>query len=511
MEGTAGVGRSESHSITVDPSIGPISSNPARAPSSSTSKAMKVGRRKVRKIRKEASSSRSVQFGKRQERRTSSSEKRIAEQVVSNLKSLEDGYDDSSSDEEEEDGQTTTTTTTMTTTTTTRGSNMREGQALADRVTSSSSPSSPLHKRGTSEHNGSSSPPGVLRPSSYANRSSDGQQGKSFNALRFTSTPRSTFDLGSVDLAIAPDTLRTAGATTTPCLSSSSSAPSIARAVPDVGRVIPAGHKKGNAAERCALAGADDSESEAQVLASSPQGAALQQQQATGAPPHVVMDPPNAGDDENSADKQMPQNNQRQSSLFKSHPKTPAGVTRVRSATFPDVDLSTNDIFSPNNISQGACLEKFGYAPGEIVNKLSLEHVISEHEDRLIRFLLARDDRKTLENLMFIENNGVTKESIGKFREDLSIHLDKFKNSPVSKGKVGSRLFFDATDENIPPERPDTAIPKEVNPNPVPFKLVIHKVLVKIAMRLRQLGPNSNREKVRKRVFVLSCYFPFCQ
>ena len=53
-----------------------------------------------------------------------------------------------------------------------------------------------------------------------------------------------------------------------------------------------------------------------------------------------------------------------------SHPKTPSGVKRLPTSS---VDATTNDIFSPANISQGACLDKFGYAPGEIVNKLFLE------------------------------------------------------------------------------------------------------------------------------------------
>ena len=104
-----------------------------------------------------------------------------------------------------------------------------------------------------------------------------------------------------------------------------------------------------------------------------------------------------------------------------------------------NIDTITNDIFSPNNISQGACLEKFGYAPGEIVNKLFLEHAISQNEDRLIRYLLARDDRKTLENLMYIETAGITKESIGNFRQHLGRHLHDFKNSPMAKGGMGSR------------------------------------------------------------------------
>lgn len=99
------------------------------------------------------------------------------------------------------------------------------------------------------------------------------------------------------------------------------------------------------------------------------------------------------------------------------HPKTPSGVKRLPPRS---VDTRTNDIFSPANISQGACLDKFGYAPGEIVNKLYLEHAITEYEDRLIRYLLARDDRRTLENLMMIETGGITKENILRFREHLA-------------------------------------------------------------------------------------------
>ncbi|GMH68473.1 hypothetical protein TL16_g04939 [Triparma laevis f. inornata] len=165
------------------------------------------------------------------------------------------------------------------------------------------------------------------------------------------------------------------------------------------------------------------------------------------------------------------------------------------------------------NISQGACLDKFGYAPGEIVNKLYLEHAITEHEDRLIRYLLARDDRRTLENLMMIETGGITKENILRFREHLAKHLTNFRDSPMAKAGVGNGLFFDEGGENSDggpgsphraPERPDTAMPKDdesltgENPQPmIPFSSVIHKVLVKIAMRLRELGPTTdNREKV---------------
>jgi nicotinic acid mononucleotide adenylyltransferase len=61
--------------------------------------------------------------------------------------------------------------------------------------------------------------------------------------------------------------------------------------------------------------------------------------------------------------------------------------------------------------------------------------------------------------------------------------------------------------------RPNTALPTDPDPKPtdsiepvVPFKLVIHKVLVKIALRLRELGPNCKREKV---ILVGSgCYNP---
>lgn len=84
-------------------------------------------------------------------------------------------------------------------------------------------------------------------------------------------------------------------------------------------------------------------------------------------------------------------------------PKTPAGVHRTKPPGALDPDPTTSDIFSPNNISQGACLEKFGYAPGEIVNKLFSEHVISAREDRVVRYLLAHDDRQMLGFLMMIE------------------------------------------------------------------------------------------------------------
>ena len=59
--------------------------------------------------------------------------------------------------------------------------------------------------------------------------------------------------------------------------------------------------------------------------------------------------------------------------------------------------------------------------------------------------------------------------------------------------------------EDVAPERPDTAIPRDdssvgsggENSQPmVPFQSFIHKVLVKIALRLRELGPSSTREKV---------------
>ena len=93
------------------------------------------------------------------------------------------------------------------------------------------------------------------------------------------------------------------------------------------------------------------------------------------------------------------------------------------------IDPTTSDIFSPHNISQGACLEKFGYAPGEIVNKLYSEHVINEHEDRMIRYLLARDDKNILSCLIWIESNGITKKTIERFRKELKLNLEVSKMS----------------------------------------------------------------------------------
>ena len=260
-------------------------------------------------------------------------------------------------------------------------------------------------------------------------------------------------------------------------------------------------------------------------------------------------------------------------------PKTPAGVNRTKPPGQDEPDKTTSDIFSPHNISQGACLEKFGYAPGEIVNKvrsaqntsrllhipksnrllqLFSEHVISEHEDRLIRYLLARDDKNTLACLIWIESNGITKKTIEKFRNDLKFNLNNFKNSPQKEGHSG--LFFNSGDDdsNEEPVRPDTAMdlsytsedmnkenelhmtvddvnrdidnfqnrnsnsnsnsnnnnnnnnnssnnnsnnnnnnnnPPSSIPQTIPFQNLIHKVLVKIATRLRELGP-STRQKV---------------
>ena len=198
-------------------------------------------------------------------------------------------------------------------------------------------------------------------------------------------------------------------------------------------------------------------------------------------------------------------------------PKTPAGVTRLKQPSYPSVDLSTTDIFSPNNISQGACLEKFGYAPGEIISKLVLEKIINENEDRLIRYLLARDDRVLLSHLITFETNGITKDTISGFRSWLAQHIGEFRSSPVHKQKRAQAGVFDDDDENddevSAPERPNTALPTEPDSKPtdaiapvVPFKSVIHKVLVKIALRLRELGPNCKREKV---ILVGSgCYNP---
>jgi len=195
-------------------------------------------------------------------------------------------------------------------------------------------------------------------------------------------------------------------------------------------------------------------------------------------------------------------------------PKTPAGVTRLQQPRYPDADLTTSDIFSPNNISQGACLEKFGYAPGEIISKLVLEKIINENEDRLMRYLLSRDDRTLLSHLITFETNGITKDTIGRFRHWLGQHIRNFRNSPVHKSKRGLGGFFEEDkEEDVAPERPNTAIPFDPNLTPtddnepvVPFSLIIHKVLVKIAMRLRELGLNSGREKV---ILVGSgCYNP---
>jgi len=165
-----------------------------------------------------------------------------------------------------------------------------------------------------------------------------------------------------------------------------------------------------------------------------------------------------------------------------------------------EVDTTTNDIFSPNNISQGACLEKFGYAPGEIVNKLSHEHVINEQEDRVIRYLLARDDRRLLENLIYIENNGITKASIERFRSHLDKHLNTIMTSPAGRrrSESGNNFFGEADgDENKPPERPDTALPpKEEGESLVgtmagseeaeqekPFQVILHKVRASVCIR----------------------------
>ena len=136
-------------------------------------------------------------------------------------------------------------------------------------------------------------------------------------------------------------------------------------------------------------------------------------------------------------------------------PKTPAGVTRLKMPSYPSVDLTTTDIFSPNNISQGACLEKFGYAPGEIISKLVLEKIINENEDRLIRYLLARDDRVLLSHLISFETNGITKDTISGFRQWLEGHIGEFRNSPVHKKKrAQAGVFDDEEDEqSMAPER----------------------------------------------------------
>jgi nicotinic acid mononucleotide adenylyltransferase len=195
--------------------------------------------------------------------------------------------------------------------------------------------------------------------------------------------------------------------------------------------------------------------------------------------------------------------------------KTPAGVSRVPQPSLRVEGAKTSDIISKQNLSQGACLEKFGYAPGEIVNKLCHEHVINEQEDRVIRYLLARDDRNLLENLIYIENNGITKASIERFRRHLDVHLGAVIKSPVARrrSESGQNFFGEPNisdngdsnnsasfEENKAPERPNTALPAKEDGDPeetkAPFQIVLHKVLAKIALRLKELGPNNTRQKV---------------
>eukprot|EP00518_Triparma_eleuthera_P016652 CAMPEP_0197550970 /NCGR_PEP_ID=MMETSP1320-20131121/4384_1 /TAXON_ID=91990 /ORGANISM="Bolidomonas sp., Strain RCC2347" /LENGTH=752 /DNA_ID=CAMNT_0043111405 /DNA_START=129 /DNA_END=2384 /DNA_ORIENTATION=- len=375
------------------------------------------------------------------------------------------------------------------------------------------------------------SPPGVLRPSSFGNsrsslvaggerKSASGSRKTSFSSnssrtetnspIPFAPPGSESHILGAVDFArvglVGVETKGDLGtsSTVTTLVSGTSGA------VVDVGRVIPAGHKKttgaGGGIDRFDVDDGVDELLAGRVRSSYDSAETLQSFESSEGD---INSPQKVGD--------MLVENVSEEGSFSTedgsggspHPKTPAGVKRVKSTAAMHIDTTTNDIFSPNNISQGACLEKFGYAPGEIVNKLFLEHAISENEDRLIRYLLARDDRKTLENLMYIESAGITKESIGNFRQHLGKHLHAFKNSPMAKKGMGSRLFFNDDDddesEDIAPERPDTAIPKDDSsvgsaggsPQPmIPFQSFIHKVLVKIALRLRELGSGSTREKV---------------
>eukprot|EP00520_Triparma_pacifica_P009530 CAMPEP_0118667534 /NCGR_PEP_ID=MMETSP0785-20121206/19842_1 /TAXON_ID=91992 /ORGANISM="Bolidomonas pacifica, Strain CCMP 1866" /LENGTH=747 /DNA_ID=CAMNT_0006562003 /DNA_START=90 /DNA_END=2333 /DNA_ORIENTATION=+ len=371
-----------------------------------------------------------------------------------------------------------------------------------------------------------SPPPGVLRPSTYSNRASPASSDQSGQPLKNTirrasfgkeSAPTSSKpsrssspdliekhfkaptlgaprggELGFVDMGRVPEIEKTIrlendyGETTLTTMTPSSSNTSLHRAVPEVGRVVPAGHKKYT------------DENEEDLMAGRRR---FESQESCTTLESVESD--YVDDVEFKDQKQL-------SPL----PKTPAGVTRLHQPVYPDVDLSTTDIFSPNNISQGACLEKFGYAPGEIISKLVLEKIINENEDRLIRYLLARDDRVLLSHLITFETNGITKATIGGFRDWLEGHIRDFRNSPVHKKKrADSGIFDKEEDSSLAPERPNTAIPTDPNPKPtdeiapvVPFKLVIHKVLVKIAMRLRDLGPDCKREKV---ILVGSgCYNP---
>ncbi|GMH92543.1 hypothetical protein TrST_g7253 [Triparma strigata] len=370
------------------------------------------------------------------------------------------------------------------------------------------------------------SPPGVLRPSSFGNssRSSPVNERKSQGSSRRTSKSSTSGSntpvqsrggvLGAVDFArVGEVEVQASGAEgTTSMINTLVSGSS--GAVVDVGRVLPAGHKKNITDAESNAEYFDDNDDDGALMADRMRSRydstdTLQSFESYSDNSEAQTSPINSlMGSEDSGEPRSPA-----SSSYTSgspHPKTPAGVRRLPPRA---VDTSTNDIFSPANISQGACLDKFGYAPGEIVNKLFLEHAITEHEDRLIRYLLARDDRKTLENLMMIETGGITKENIVMFRDHLAVTMQAFRDSPMAKAGVGNRLFFDEGDgdedggpgsPNRAPERPDTALPKEdeslrgENPQPmIPFSSVIHKVLVKIAMRLRELGPSTNnREKV---------------
>jgi hypothetical protein len=131
-------------------------------------------------------------------------------------------------------------------------------------------------------------------------------------------------------------------------------------------------------------------------------------------------------------------------------------------------------------------------------------------EDRVIRFLLARDDRELLRNLIYIENNGITKRSIGQFRKHLDRHLHAIMNSPQARARAESNggSFFGGEEgedgENKPPERPNTALPeKEVGVTGAggagesegggvevkkPFQVIQHKVRTE---RAEMLGISS--------------------
>ena len=157
--------------------------------------------------------------------------------------------------------------------------------------------------------------------------------------------------------------------------------------------------------------------------------------------------------------------------------------------------------------------------------------MINSQEDRAIRYLLAHDDRTLLANLIHIENNGITRESIKVFRGHLDAHLSTLMSSgspEARRARVESgRTFFGVDEngeenENVAPERPDTAFPKKEEGGGEtggggdgrglagtekggggeeggvvrPFQVIRHKVLAKAALRLRELGPKSKRQKV---------------